>query len=234
MSNTRDSDILAATELAVEWTNGSPKDKKGDIFEARFVFDNDDHSVVHVEISPCKHASQQRVMRILEACMLAYGHCANNLYNLGDDTSATTLLYQIKERAEAIEAHPSLEGTFSDTASIAKRSHIQRGSKWRTILQRNRNKAIVTTTKVPILGSNPRVMAPASVLGLFDCVMQFLRRADADQHVFLLGLGAMHDYYSRHGHTEFRQSLEAPFRAASVIFVTLLSRLRDAGAFDSR
>ena len=197
------------------WAN---RKGKGDIYEARFVADREDRSIMQVKLWVFDSTSKDKDLRRLEKTMLAYGHWAKHLYNLGSDPGAYALNQKILEYATAIDASPESMGYFSDEITRAKRSRITPGIKWRTTLKRKSNGELYVHTNAP-WRSNPRILAPASVLTLFDKLMDSL--GDVWRPLFLAGLGAMHNYYATQGHTSIHQINEGPLRGLQAILATL-------------
>ena len=197
------------------WAN---RKGKGDIYEARFVADRDDRSIMQVKFWVFDSTSKDTDLRKLEKIMLAYGHWAKHLYNLGKDPSAFALNQTILEYAKAIDESPKSKGYFSTQVTRAKRSRISPGLKWRTTLKRKGNGELYVHTTAPGQG-NPRIMAPASVLTLFDKLMDSL--GDVWRPLFLAGLGAMHNYYTTQGHTQIQQTNEGPLRGLQAILATI-------------
>ena len=207
-----------------EWANS--KDK-GDIYQARFVADRDDPSVMQVELWPSEATSSDQDLRQLEQTMLAYSHWAKHLFNLGNDRSAVVLNQRILECATAIDATPGFTGYFSSEITRARRSRVTPGIEWQSTLKRKRSGELYVHTKVP-WRSNPRIMAPASVLTVFDHLMDSL--GDEWRVLFLVGVGAMHNYYTAQGHTGIHQINEGPLRGLLGIARAVNTLLEKSGS----
>ena len=207
--------VVDLGEIANEITEWSNSTEKGVIYQARFVAHRHEPSIIQVELCPFKATSKDKDLRQLEEIILAYNHWAKHLYNLGSDPSVFALNQDIFACAKAIDATPSFTGYFSSELTRAKRSRITPGIKWQTTLKRKRNGELYVRTKIPWRG-NPKIMAPASVLALFDHLMNSL--GDVWRPLFLVGVGAMHNYYATQGHTRIHQTAEGPLIGMQAVF----------------
>lgn len=180
-----------------------------ELYEARFVFDRHDLSRVEVEIEACRAFEeyiQRSAMSREESAMapqltmiqLAYGHWAKNLFNLGGDPGADILNFDIEARAVAIGERAPYKGTFIEQFPLP----LVSGIRWRTVLCIKRDDTVITNTEVPVQG-NVSVMAPASVLALFDRVLNSLDD-QTWRGGFLAGIGAMLGCYDEHGHRRMK------------------------------
>ena len=214
--------MVNLSELAGKLEQWANRQEDGDIYEARFVADRDNPSIMQVKLWVFDSASEDRDLRQLEKILLAYGNWAKSLYNLGKDPSALILNQTILEYARAIDESPRYTGYFSSELTRTKRSRINPGIKWRATLKRKRNGSLFVKIKAPWRG-NPRILAPATVFTLFDHLMESLD--DVWRPLFLAGLGAMHDYYTTQGHTSIHQIDEGPARGMGAIFMAVYALL---------
>ena len=82
-------DLGEIANKITEWSNTT---EKGVIYQAWFVADLYDPSIMQVELWPFKATSEDKDLRHLEEIMLAYGHWAKHLYNLGSDPASLLLV----------------------------------------------------------------------------------------------------------------------------------------------
>ncbi len=188
-----------------------------ELYEARFVFDRLVESDVEVEIEACRafdnFSRQSGVSPQMAMILLAYGHWSKNLYNLGNHVSADYVNFEIETRADRIDLSMPLQRYFYGLPGP-----ITPGIKWRTVLCQNRQGLLVPNTIVPVRG-DPNIMAPPSILALFDCVMYSLDD-QSWQGAFIAGLGAMVSFYEERGHTDIRFITAAPERGFAVAAMT--------------
>ena len=177
--------------------------ESAEIYEATFVFARHDLRYVNVEIKKSRQSDNyvEWTTYTESALMglLAFGHWAKNMYNLGNDHSAYFINQTIGSLWQGNVYHEALELPSSKPDKYP----INSGITWRTILCKNRHDVFVPNTKVPF-GGDPSVMAPASVLALIDCVKRELHDKKW-RLAFLVGLRAISTHYEKNGHTDVSQ-----------------------------
>lgn len=181
--------------------------ESAELYEANFVFDRQDLRYVNVEIKRCRgsgnYVEWNAYTESILMGLLAFGHWAKNMYNLGNDTSAYFINDTIESLWQGNVYHEALDLPYSKPEEYP----IEPGIRWRTILCKNRNDVFVPNTIVPF-GGDPSIMAPASVLALIDCT----RRELHDKKwrlAFLVGLHEISTHYKENGHTGVSQITNA-------------------------
>ncbi len=187
---------------------------ESDIAELVIQFTRDNEAVASVDIRPLPGAKDDELERQSDYALIGFAYMANMLFNLGDDPAARDLLGKISERGEAIGEAPNYEGRFSSEPIEWPFEGASITSTWRAVLRRRADGLCVLDT-FPDTAGDPKVLASISTLALFD----YLHGATLPGMflMFLVGLGAITNYYEKRSTSSEEGRFEGPQRALLAI-----------------